>query len=188
MSPGLAETKTHWKRFSWYCLLASLRWKHLHFMVKSPPPWAILRSYRALFVSLSQRITSPLTSSLLLPSVHVLPSQCFHCDISLAPKQPCDTFWPFSPSLLLHHPLPCPADFAALSHLLLCAEAPGLNIFLFHCWTAKHSDLSEYNWKAQKPESVTDWRALKKGDLSAWVWSCCLPVHTPHWMRWLSRH
>lgn len=146
MSPALAETKTHWKRFSWYCLLlAFLRWKHLHFMVRSPPPWAILRSYGALLISLSQRITSPFTSSLLFPSVHVLPSQYFHCDISLGSKQPYDTFWPFTPSL---PPSPSP-----MSCRFCCFIAPSslcwgpwtkLCILLFHCWTAKHSGLSQY--------------------------------------------
>lgn len=89
------------KRLSWYYhLLPLLQWRHLHFMMRSPPPCAVLRSHCTLFISLPQMITSPLFCNLLLPRAASVLLSCLPVMSHLCFKQPCDTSWPFTVSLL----------------------------------------------------------------------------------------
>lgn len=103
------------KRLSWYYhLLPLLQWRHLHFMMRSPPPCAVLRSHCTLFISLPQMITSPLFCNLPLPRAASVLLSCLPCDVSLMLQA---ALWHF----LTFHCFPSAIIlFCVLQALLLC--------------------------------------------------------------------
>lgn len=176
------KQETLWKRLSWYCLLlALLQWRHLHFSVRSLPPCAVLRFHWALLISLSQRITSRLVSNLPFPRDASVFLSClpgvFPVMTHLGSKQPCDTSWSFTLSLV-----PSPSSILPR---LCCFVAPSspcwgtwakLCILLFHHWTTERSDVTEYNCEKLKSlKALLTGELLRKGIcLLEWGAAVCL--------------
>lgn len=151
----LMTSRKVWKGCSQYCLALLLQ-SHLQHTVRSPH-LHVLRFHWALCCA---------AVSLVFSLWHL------HWAYSTLVGPPALPLFP-----LHHHPLPCPAGFAPLSHSSpyrgVWAE---LCVLLISCQTAEHGDVTEYNCKKLKSLKASAFEELlRKGiwlneePLVAWV-------------------